>query len=207
MNYELAIDNSQFTIVLGAILFLIGVMHMSPALALLDARTFRFLHTFLRRGNAFFKNIWHLGRTPFTLLCIIIFMLYDLQSGVIAAIVFSAAAALEWGIKRTFQRPRPFTLIPDAIMAQPREPKDGSFPSGDAMRIWFLALTIPLIFGLSWPFLAGTSIIALLVTLGRIAMGVHYPLDVLAGIGLGILGTGIARQLTIVNYQLSIINF
>jgi len=197
MNPNLAIHNS--TIILGAALFLVGISHVSPRLALLDARTFRFLHAYLRRGNPFFQVLWHLGRTPFTLLCIILFMLYDLQTGTISAIVFTAAAALEWGIKRIFQRPRPFTLIPDAVMAQPRQPKDTSFPSGDAMRIWFLALTIPLMLGISSAFSIGTCFIALLVTMGRIAMGVHYPLDTIAGSGLGIVAAGIVHQLTIVN--------
>ena len=112
-----------------------------------------------------------------------------------AAIVFAAAATIEWSIKRTFKRPRPFTLIPDAIMGQPREPKDTSFPSGDAMRIWFLALTIPFVFSLSEAYIVGTSIIALIVTLGRIAMGVHFPFDTLAGSGLGVLAAGISQYL------------
>ncbi len=199
MNYQLTIDNSQFTIILGAVLFLLGIAHMSPGVALLDARAFRMAHIGMRRGNSLFRVLWHLGRTPFTILCIILFMLFNLQTGIIAAIVFSAAATLEWSIKRTIQRPRPFTLIPDANMAQPREPKDASFPSGDAMRIWFLALTIPMILALPWPYLAGTGVIALFVSLGRIAMGVHFPLDTIAGTGLGLLAAGIIQQLAIAN--------
>ncbi len=207
MYSELTIDlfdtlraiNSQYAIILGAVLFVLGIAHMSPRLALLDARIFRFLHKNLRQGNSVFRVVWHLGRTPFTLICLVIFLLFDLQTGIMAAIVFAAAATVEWSIKRTFRRPRPFTLLPDAVMAQPREPKDTSFPSGDAMRIWFLALTIPFVFNLPTPFIIGTSFIALIVTLGRIAMGVHFPFDTLAGTGLGLLAAGVIQQLAIAN--------
>ena len=195
MNSEFTIGNSQFAILLGAFLFILGITHMIPGLAFFDARIFRFLHKNLRVGNPFFKNIWHLGRTLFTLICLAIFLIFNLQSGIMAAIVFAAAATLEWSIKRTFRRPRPFTLIPDAIMGQPREPKDASFPSGDAMRILFLAITIPFIFSLSGQYIIGTGLIALLVTLGRIAMGVHYPLDTLAGTGIGLTAAGVTQNL------------
>jgi len=157
------------------------------------------MHKFLRRGNPFFRVIWHLGRTPFTLICLVVFLIFNLQSGIMAVIVFAAAATLEWSIKRTLKRPRPFTVIPDASMEQPHKPKDTSFPSGDAMRIWFLAFTIPFLFALSGSFVIGTSTIALLVTLGRIALGVHFPLDTLAGTGIGLAAAGVVQQLTI-NY-------
>ena len=187
--------NYQLLLLLGTALFLLGMAHMSPGLALPDARLFRFLHNGLRRGNAFFQVIWHLGRTPFTLVCLAIIVIFDLQNGISVAIVFAAAATMEWAIKRTFKRPRPYTLIPDAQMEQPHEPQDASFPSGDAMRIWFLALTIPYVFGLSTSFIIAFSIMALIVTLGRIAMGVHYPLDTLAGTGLGLLASGVSIYL------------
>jgi membrane-associated phospholipid phosphatase len=199
MNFELSIHNPQFTIALGATLFLLGIAHLLPGIALLDAGIFRVLHKNLRPGNRFFQVIWHLGRTPFTLLCLAGFIIFNLQSGIFTAIVFAAAATLEWSIKRTFQRPRPYTLIPDAEMGQPRQPKDTSFPSGDAMRIWFLALIIPWIFGISSIYTLGACLIALLVTIGRIAMGVHFPLDTLAGTGIGLVAAGIIQQLVITN--------
>ena len=204
MNSQGSIHNSQFIIALGIALFLLGTTHFAPAVALWDARLFLALHPPLRRWTRTFQILWHLGRTPFTILCLIVAALFNLQSGVQAAIVFALIASIEWSIKRTLQRVRPFTVLPNVEMGQPRQPYDASFPSGDAMRIWFLALALPTTFGV--PLFVGVvmSILALTVCLGRVALGVHYPLDVLAGAGLGILGAGIF-QMMLANFQFAIL--
>ncbi len=199
MNSEFTTDNSQFLIALGAFLFILGFAHMSPAIALLDARLFRLLHKPLRRLSGFFQVIWHLGRTPFALATLVLLVILDLHFGLTACVGFALIVSFEWFIKRSLKRARPFTLIPDAVMNQPKEPTDPSFPSGDALRIWYLALIIPFSLALPPIFLLLTCSIALLVSLGRIAMGVHFPLDVLAGTGLGLLGVGIAGQFLILN--------
>lgn len=204
MNTQGSIHNSQFIMAIGLALFLLGSAHFAPAAALWDARLFLALHPPLRRWTRAFQILWHLGRTPFTLLCLTVAALFNLQSGVQAAIVFALIASIEWSIKRTLQRARPFTALPNAEMGQPRQPQDASFPSGDAMRIWFLALALPTTFGLPLFVGVAASILALTVCLGRVALGVHYPLDVLAGAGLGILGAGIL-QLMLVNLQFAIL--
>ncbi len=58
-----------------------------------------------------------------------------------------------------------------------------SFPSGHAARASMLAI----LSGLYWPFpvLAGVLIWAPVMLLSRIAIGVHYVMDILAGLALG----------------------
>lgn len=75
-------------------------------------------------------------------------------------------------------------------MLQPQEPGDPSFPSGDALRVWFLALILTIAMGNSLPLGIIMAFVAALVSVGRMVLGVHYPTDVLAGIGLGFLGAG-----------------
>ena len=77
-----------------------------------------------------------------------------------------------------------------ASSTQPREPGDASFPSGDALRAWYLALILPVFAGGGLALALGLSVLAMLVTLGRMVMGVHYLTDTLAGAGLGMLGAG-----------------
>jgi membrane-associated phospholipid phosphatase len=199
MNDQWAIPNSQFAILLGTILLVIGLAHFNPTVALWDARLFRALHTRLRRFNALFRALWHLGRTPFALLVIVLMAIYNLRTAIAIAIAFIITVTIEWVIKRVLRRPRPFNFIPDARMEQPRQPHDPSFPSGDALRAWFLALSLAMTFRLAFPFVLGACTLALLITLGRIAMGVHFPLDTLSGTGLGILGAGIFFQIMMIS--------
>lgn len=182
---------ADLIIAIGAVLLFLGFSHLNPSIALLDARIFRAIHKPLRQFTKAFQVLWHLGRTPFTVIMIALSAIYNLQAGLICGIAFVIIASTEWLIKRSLQRTRPYHVIPDAVMTQPKEPHDPSFPSGDAMRIWYLALCLPMIFGLPWQFMLLTGIVALIVTLGRIAMGVHYPLDTIAGTGLAIIGLGL----------------
>jgi undecaprenyl-diphosphatase len=179
-------------IFLGAVFFLVGCTYRNAAMARWDRRTFRALHSKLSQFAPFFRILWHLGRTPFTLLVVFLLAAYKLPSGMVAGAVFTLAATMEGLIKKGHHRRRPFRELADVQMGQPQEPQDPSFPSGDSLRAWFLALTVPATFELTLAFRLGACFLAALVTLGRVAMGVHYPLDTLAGAGLGVLAAGLA---------------
>jgi len=115
----------------------------------------------------------------------------NLWAGLTLPLTLALAALFERGIKTALRRPRPFTCQPNTHVLQPRRPKDASFPSGDALRVWFLINALIAALSLSgYPALALYGI-ATLVTVGRVALGVHYPLDALAGAGLGILSAGV----------------
>ncbi|MEN8172478.1 MAG: phosphatase PAP2 family protein [Chloroflexota bacterium] len=189
------VNYPQMMIRVGVTLFIIGLTHLIPGIALRDAQAFRYLHAHLRGFSTSFRLLWHLGRTPFALLVILLMVLLYTELGVSLAIIFVLIISFEWFIKRSLQRVRPFNLIPDTLMSQPKEPGDPSFPSGDALRIWFIALALPVTLGATWPLILFVSLIALLISLGRIGLGVHYPLDVVGGSGLGMLGAGIWLQL------------
>jgi undecaprenyl-diphosphatase len=75
-------------------------------------------------------------------------------------------------------------------MLQPKQPLDPSYPSGDALRVWFLALILPTAIGNPGLLLITGIVLASIVSIGRSVMGVHYPSDVIAGIGLGFIGAG-----------------
>ena len=113
------------------------------------------------------------------------------------ALLYTVMAVLERTVKLKVARPRPFETLPNVEMNQPKEPHDPSHPSGDTMRVFFLVLVFPWIFDLSWPVYLLTIIVATTLSLGRIVLGVHYPLDVIGGAGLGIL----AASITVICYQ------
>ncbi len=176
---------------LGAALFGLGWAHRWPALARSDARLCLALHRPLSRGPwpRFFRLVWLWGTSPPTLVGLVVLAL-RLRPWWAAPLAYALAAGAERAVKLTLRRPRPFRALPQVALHQPRTPHDPSFPSGDALRVWFLTLTLSAAFP-SAPWLPPLlTALATLVSLGRIALGAHYPLDVLAGSGLGLLAGG-----------------
>jgi membrane-associated phospholipid phosphatase len=94
-------------------------------------------------------------------------------------------------IKRFTKRARPFRVDSDVILRQRPEPRDASFPSGDATRIWFIFASLNFGFEIAmiWRLLA--LLLACFVSVGRIRLGVHYPTDVWSGSWFGF-GLGLA---------------
>ena len=173
-------------VALGAALFFTGLLHRLPAVQALDASLFRILHRALWRGYPFFRVLWLLGTTPATLFLLFALIVYRWQVGLIASLIYALAALLERSIKKRVRRVRPFQALDAVHMTQPRRPSDPSFPSGDALRVWFLVFVIAWTLPVSAAALWTLILLAALVSLGRIALGAHYPLDVLAGSGLGL---------------------
>lgn len=180
-------------VALGLSLFLLGLGQLTEFLSEWDLWAFRGLNRFLRHDPliGLFRLTWPLGTTPFALLVLLAAILTTLRAGILALLVYSGMAVIEVSIKRRVNRPRPFGVVAGVVVHQPTRPVDASFPSGDAFRAWFLALALPLIWHLPGYVLVFFLGLALLVALGRIALGVHYPLDVVGGMGIGIFAFGI----------------
>jgi len=127
-----------------------------------------------------------LGTTPFFVTALILVAIAALQPrhafGLVVAVL--AAEGLTKGVKILARRARPFEQDSRVVLRLARQPTDAGFPSGDAMRAAFLAgvawVVIPSVGWLAAP-------VAVIVGLGRIRAGAHYPLDVWAGwcVGLG----------------------
>lgn len=95
-----------------------------------------------------------------------------------AGLAYAARTILGW----LFFRWRPFAVLPDVHQLISMGPAESSFPSGHASVAFALAFYI---FtrdrGWGWSFI----ILAILVALGRVFVGVHYPLDVFVGFIVG----------------------
>ncbi len=170
---------------LGALLFLVGLGHLSPQLARHDAALFRWLHGRIWRAYPFFRLLWPLGTTPAMLLFLFALLLFRWPLGLVASAAYALAALTERSIKLALRRQRPFRALSGVHMTQIRPPHDPSFPSGDALRVWFVVGVLAFWLGGNAPLTLVAAALAALVSLGRIALGAHYPLDVLAGSGLG----------------------
>ena len=106
----------------------------------------------------------------------------------LAAALAAAAllkASLESVAKMFVQRGRPAQTVPDVILRGNSAAHGLSFPSGHAMVIFAItALVAPYLKGW-WKVLPWA--LAAAVCLSRMYLGAHFPLDVVAGAGLGIL--------------------
>ena len=179
--------------ILGLVLFLIGCSFTIKLINQFEPKIVLALQNKLTREPIliFFKEIWFFGRTPFALVVLFFLICIDWKTGLVTSGVFLVIVGFEKVLKILFKRLRPFSDHQKITMLQPLEPCDPSFPSGDALRVWYLALIVPAAAGSQILFLAPAVSLAILVTLGRMIMGVHYLTDTLSGAGLGILGAGI----------------
>ena len=84
-------------------------------------------------------------------------------------------------LSRLIMRPRPFLAIAEVVRLIP-PPYNASFPSGHTATA--VAIACALWFGNRRAGLVAFAI-ALFVMLGRVAVGVHYPTDLLGGIAVG----------------------
>ena len=106
------------------------------------------------------------------------------------------SATLYRVLKRWTRRPRPFRAHAD-ITAYVAPLDEFSFPSGHTLHaIGFTLVAI------AWfPWLAALLVpFALLVALSRVALGVHYPSDVLAATLIGVLLAGASMYLVPVDW-------
>ncbi len=174
------------------LLLLLGILHRLPAISERDLALTRKLQQGLGKGSrlAFFQEIWFLGKTPLALIVLAGLSAARWQQGWIYWIGFGLIVGIERAIKITFQRKRPYQQSHTIMMLQPKLPTDPSFPSGDCLRIWYLALILPAFAGNPGYLLLAMILLAVLVSLGRMVMGVHYVTDVISGTGLGLLGAG-----------------
>jgi undecaprenyl-diphosphatase len=118
------------------------------------------------------------------------------------AAVLAATAVLVFGIKRLVARARPCNCLADIHARVFDAPTDFSFPSGHSAGSFAFAVFVALVLVKAGPLTAsgrerhlrrlGAASIVLVaasVGLSRIALGVHFPGDVLAG---ALLGTTVA---------------
>lgn len=179
--------------ILGAGLFAAGLSHVLAPVRQVDQVLARALQEIFQRPSRlrFFQEIWLFGRTYFVLVVVGLLITLDPRKGLFGLLVYGVSAAVERLIKLAAARQRPFVQDQRIKMHQYRKPDDPSFPSGDSLRVWFLAVIVPAALGFPPAGQILLAALAGLVALGRIVLGVHYLTDVLSGTGLGLLGAAL----------------
>src|SRR6516225_10043122 len=172
----------------GAALFGVSALLLKTGTLSWDERLFRVLNEVPSAAAAVLTPLSHLFLPAGIVVVVVLAVVYVVarNRSVLPVAAGAAAAGLAWALanaaKAIADRPRPYEVITDAVLRQ--QPAHGtSFPSSHT------AVTVAVVIALV-PFLprvlAGVAIAyAVLVGWSRVYLGVHYPLDVLAGAGIG----------------------
>jgi len=124
-------------------------------------------------------NITVIGDTLVALaLCL---PLWRRRPDLVWALLFAVLLATLWvqGLKHLLEVARPPAVMPELHIIGPAY-KAGSFPSGHATTAFTIAGLIAL--GLrSWILTSTALLLAIAVAISRAVVGVHWPLDILAG--------------------------
>lgn len=108
-----------------------------------------------------------------------------------ALVTAALAYGLRWVGGALIARPRPFLALSEMHLLVSRE-SSYSFPSGHASVAFALAFTI---FRADRDWGLAFFILAALVAVGRVFVGVHYPLDIVAGVAVGWLSAWAVHKL------------
>jgi undecaprenyl-diphosphatase len=109
----------------------------------------------------------------------------------VALSILLASLVVNQVLKPAIGRDRPFVVVPDVLVIGP-SPADRSFPSGHAGNSFAAATALTRVAP------AGTAAwwtLAVLIAYSRVYLGVHYPLDVLAGALVGIACAAVALSI------------
>ncbi len=135
-------------------------------------------------GDAFFGIVSGLGDGLVVALACTLLMLFRLHSGGAALAAFAVSGLIAQWLKRIFDLPRPPAVLAN-VHVLGNTLTAHSFPSGHATSCGVMALLAFLIWKRSdWRAWMMSSLF-LLAAYGRIYGGVHFPLDVVVGLVVG----------------------
>jgi membrane-associated phospholipid phosphatase len=174
---------------LGAMLFGAAAIVLAAGATGWDRRLFRALNDVPSAGAAVLTPLSQLFRPAGIVAVVLVGIIYVLvrNRSVLPVATGALAAGLGWALahvaKAVANRARPYDTVAGAVLRQ--QPAHGtSFPSSHTAIT--VAIVIALVPFLARPVAAAGIAYAIGIGWSRIYLGVHYPLDVLGGAGLGV---------------------
>jgi membrane-associated phospholipid phosphatase len=179
---------------LGAVLFGAAAIVLAAGATGWDRRLFRALNDVPPTLASVLTPLSQLFRPAGIVAVVLLTIIYIVarNRSVLPVAAGALAAGLGWALahvgKAVASRARPYDAVAGAVLRQ--QPAHGSsFPSSH-MAIT-LAIVIALVPFLARPLAAAGIAYAIGIGWSRIYLGVHYPLDVLGGAGLGAVAGGL----------------
>ena len=179
---------------LGAALFGVSALLLKTGAVGWDLSLFRILNEVPAAAASVLTPLSHVFRPAGIITVIVLAVVYVVarNRSVLPVATGVVAAALAWALanaaKAVANRLRPYQVMADAVLRQ--HPAHGtSFPSSHTAVT--LAVALALVPFLARPLAAAGIGYAVLIGWSRGYLGVHYPLDVLAGAGIGMTVGGV----------------
>ena len=179
---------------LGVVLFAASALSVKTGATSWDARLFRILNQVPPGAASVLTPLSHLFGPAGIIAVVLLTVVYVVarNRSVLPVAAMAVAAGAAWALanvaKVIADRPRPYQVMAGAVLRQ--HPAHGtSFPSSHTAVA--LAVVIALVPFLGRPLAAAGIAYAGLVGWSRVYLGVHYPLDVLAGAGIGMAVAGV----------------
>lgn len=148
--------------------------------------------SWLNAPMAFITNISEYGFIWMILICILMSSKKYRKIGIIVAFSFLIARIQCQTLKEIIKRPRPFMELKYLSIYIPK-PNSSSFPSGHAISSF---ATVAVLFNMleNKHYKFTLLFLAILVSISRLYLMVHYPSDLIAGIILGVISSRIALK-------------
>lgn len=166
--------------------------------AVIPGERLNLFHIFNNLGPlapGFWSGVTSLADTYLALGLLLPVMLWRPRLAALLLLSALIATAITHSIKPFFDVPRPpAVLAADAMYLIGHRLDHGSFPSGHAVTAFTLAgfLIVGLRLSAGWSALA--LLLASLLSISRMAVGVHWPTDVLAGSVIGLISVMLAQK-------------
>lgn len=164
---------------------------------ILDVRLFHWISAWLRQSpwDSVMSWVTHLGDSKVVLSLALLGLLESAlkrargaKAPLIPWLGIPAAAAVAQALKEWVGRARPVEVLPGIGLFA--EAAGRSFPSGHAT----LAFALATVSALRWPRMQGLAWgLAALVAISRVALGLHWPSDVVAGAAIGVVTVALFR--------------
>jgi undecaprenyl-diphosphatase len=179
---------------LGAALFGVSALALKTGTLSSDESLFRILNQVPAAVAVVLTPLSHLFLPVGIIVVVVLAVVYAVarNRSVLPVAAGAAAAGLAWALahaaKALADRPRPYEVMADAVLRQ--QPAHGtSFPSSHTAVT--AATVVALVPFLARPLAAAGIGYAVLVGWSRVYLGVHYPLDILGGVGIGLVAGGV----------------
>jgi membrane-associated phospholipid phosphatase len=179
---------------LGAALFGVSALVLKAGAVSWDVRLFKILNQVPAAAASALTPLSHLSLPVGIIAVVVLTVVYVVarNRSILPVAAGTVAAGAAWVLahvaKAIADRPRPYQVVAGAVLRQ--QPAHGtSFPSSQTAVT--LAVAIALVPFLARPLAAVGIAYAVLVGWSRVYLGVHYPLDVLGGAGIGMAVAGV----------------